>query len=104
MDFEISIKSNNSNAINNIGIYHNKIIKNYDEMKKYYLMAIDLNNKNAMHNLGCYYEKIEKNYPKMKKYYLMAIIPNTIKNCTKYKNRAFKAHDDHLTPYSKIIL
>ena len=32
------------------------------------------------------------------------IILNTIKNCTKYKNRAFKAHNDHLTPYSKIIL
>ena len=83
--YEISIKSNNSNAINNIGIYHNKITKNYDEMKKYYLMAIDLNNNNAMHNLGCYYEKIEKNYHKMKKYYLMAINQN---NCNSMNNLA----------------
>ena len=35
---------------------------------------------------------------------MKTIIPNTILNCTKYKNRAFKAHDGHLTPYSKIIL
>jgi hypothetical protein len=36
--------------------------------------------------------------------YSRNIIPNTIKNCTKYKNRDFKAHDGHLMPYSKIIL
>lgn len=44
----------------------------YDNMVKYYLMAIEKNNSHAMHNLGFYYEKI-KNYDNALKYYLMAI-------------------------------
>jgi TPR repeat protein len=47
--------------------------KNYEEMKKYYLMAIENGNSNAMFHLGLYYYYIEKNYEEMKKYYLMAI-------------------------------
>ncbi len=56
-----------------IGIYYEKIEKNYDLMKKYYLMAIDNGNPHAMRSLGYYYQNIEKNYNKMKEYYLMAI-------------------------------
>ena len=53
--------------------YYEDIEKDYDLMKKYYLMAIDLNNSCAMNNLGVYYQNIEKDYDLMKKYYLMAI-------------------------------
>jgi len=55
------------------GVYYETIGKNYDLMKKYYLMAIELNNSKAMNNLAGYYQYIEKNYDLMKKYYLMAI-------------------------------
>ena len=60
------------------GNYYKDIEKNYDEMKKYYLMAIDLNDSTAMNNLGFYYKTVEKNYDEMKKYYLMAIELNNI--------------------------
>jgi TPR repeat protein len=56
-----------------LGVYHGIIKKDFDLMKKYYLMAIDLGNVDAMDNLGYYYQNTEKNYDLMKKYYLMAI-------------------------------
>lgn len=49
------------------------IKKNYDLMKRYYLIAIKDKNSDAMLSLGYYYEYVEKNYDLMKKYYLMAI-------------------------------
>jgi len=54
------------------GVYF-KIKQDYDQMKKYYLMAIEKGNEYAMNNLGFHYEHIEKDYELMKKYYLMAI-------------------------------
>ena len=60
-------------AMNNLGFYYYMIEKNYDMMKKYYLMAIDGGIGNAMNDLGSYYCMIEKNYDMAKKYYLMAI-------------------------------
>ena len=65
----------NSNYYYFIGIFFrcDKIWKNYDLMKQYYLIAIEKNNTGAMNKLGCYYYSIEKNYDLMKKYYLMAI-------------------------------
>ena len=42
-----------------LGNYYKTIEKNYDLMKKYYMMAIDINNDtNAMHNLSIYYGNI----------------------------------------------
>ena len=64
---------NDKNILNIIGSYYQYKIKNYDEMKKYYLMSIKLNNDRSMFNLGNYYQYIEKNYIEMKKYYLMSI-------------------------------
>ncbi len=55
------------------GYYYQYVKKEYDLMKKYYLIAIDKGNSDAMCNLGLYYESIEKNYELMNKYYLMAI-------------------------------
>ena len=54
------------------GIYYG-INKNYKQMKKYYLKAIEKENHMAMYNLGNYYQYIEKDYGQMKKYYQMAI-------------------------------
>jgi TPR repeat protein len=56
-----------------IGNYYYDVTKNYEEMKKYYLMAIKNGNSYAMMLLGVYYQTIEKNCEEMKKYHLMAI-------------------------------
>ena len=42
-------------------IYYQYTEKNYDLMKKYYLMAIELNDSESMYYLGWYYKYIEKN-------------------------------------------
>ena len=63
------IDIDNSSAMNYLGLYYKKIEKNYDLMKRYYLMAIDKGNLKAMNNLGFYYQEVEKNYDMMKKYY-----------------------------------
>ena len=55
------------------GFYYKNVKKDYNMMKKYYLIAIDHNNKCSMNNLAYYYQNIEINYDLMKKYYLMAI-------------------------------
>ena len=69
---------NDSNVLWIIGLYYQCKIKNYDEMKKYYLMAIELKNDKAMYSLGFYYQHIEHNYDEMKKYCLMAIELNNV--------------------------
>ena len=69
----IITKTNDSNIYYINGFYH-QIIEDYNEMKKYYLMAIELGNSSmSMNNLAYYYRAVEKNYNEMKKYYLMAI-------------------------------
>ena len=57
--------------MNELGNYY-KDIKKYEEMKKYYLMAINEDDVDAMNSLADYYKDI-KDYEEMKKYYLMAI-------------------------------
>jgi len=47
--------------MNCLGYYYYRIEKNYDEMKKYYMLAIEKCNSTAMNNLGHYYQTIEKN-------------------------------------------
>mgnify|MGYP000684061917 CR=1 FL=1 len=70
-----NINENNTDVIyvRYVGLYHRHITKNYEEMKKYYLRAIEKGDSTAMNNLGLYHENITKNYEEMKKYYLMAI-------------------------------
>ncbi|GAG60807.1 unnamed protein product [marine sediment metagenome] len=68
------------------GVYYRYIKNNYDLMKKYYLMGIELNDSNSMVNLAFYYQFTEKNYDLMKKYYLMAIELN---NSAAMNNLAF---------------
>jgi hypothetical protein len=55
-----------------IGMFFHFVEKNYDSMKKYYLMAVDKGDRIAMCNFGCYYHDIEE-YDLMKKYYNMAV-------------------------------
>ncbi len=71
LDLANNIKDANIYTL--IADYYHYIEKNYNMMKKYYLMAIELKNCFAMNGLGNYYENIERNYELMKKYYLMAI-------------------------------
>ena len=52
--------------------YYHFINKNYDLMKKYYLIGIDQKCSTCITNLGNYYEQ-EKDYEQMEKYYLMGI-------------------------------
>ena len=49
---DINVISNDAIKLNTCGLYHRHITKNYAEMKKYYLMAIELGNADAMNNLG----------------------------------------------------
>ena len=58
--------------LNYIGMYY-QLVKNYPQMKRYYLMAIDLGDSEAMLNLGLYYQDIEVDPELMKQYYLMVI-------------------------------
>jgi TPR repeat protein len=69
----MAISLENPYAKYNLGNYYENIEKNYDLMKKYFLMAIEKGNAHAMNNLGYHYRNIEKNYDLAKKYYLMAI-------------------------------
>jgi TPR repeat protein len=57
--------------MNNLGTYYKKI-KDYDNMKKYFLMAIEHKNVYAMFNLALYYKRVEKNAELTTKYFLMA--------------------------------
>ena len=59
--------------INVRGVFHYRVTKNYKEMEKYYLMAIELGSAISMYNLGVYHNNVTKNYEEMEKYYLMAI-------------------------------
>jgi TPR repeat protein len=44
-----------------IGFFFHLVEKNYEEAKKYYLIAIDKGSSTAMNKLASYYEDIEKN-------------------------------------------
>ncbi len=61
------------NIYNLMGYYYGNIRHDYNLMKKYYIMAIELNNTEAIFAMGNYYNFIEKRYDLMKKYYIMSI-------------------------------
>jgi len=69
----VDLYKDNVNLYFWIAKYYQYIEINYDKIKEYYLIAIDLNHVGAMFNLALYYQNIENDYDKMKKYYLMAI-------------------------------
>lgn len=80
IEYEIFVNNNLTLAekdLQNVHVFRilaNKyeINKDYENMKKYYLMAIDKGDSFAMFNLALYYESIDDR-KNMKKYYLMAI-------------------------------
>ena len=41
---------------NNLGVYYKEIEKNYDKMKKFYLMGIELNNNISLNNFCEHYQ------------------------------------------------
>jgi TPR repeat protein len=69
---KMSVEHGSSRAMHNLGLYYN-IIKNYEESKKYYLMAIQLNNSDSMIELGKTYLIVDKDFEQAKKYFLMGI-------------------------------
>ena len=76
------------------GFYYDSI-KDYDVMKKYYLMGIDYHNVYSMHFLASHYNHI-KDYDMMKKYYLMAIDHNnnhSMNNLAYYYRHTQKDYD-----------
>ena len=66
------IKKVNNDDMFSLGYYNQFTEINYNEMKKYYLIAIQNNCSNSMYYLGYYYQYTEINYNEMKKYYLMS--------------------------------
>lgn len=78
------------------GLYHYVVDKNYDKMKRYYLMAIELNYAKSMNYLGIYYNEEEKNFDLAKHYYLMAVeqgLPEAMTNLGSYYEDFEKNYD-----------
>lgn len=72
-------------------------MENYDEMKRYYLMAIERGHVNSMADLANYYDAVENNYDEMKRYYLMAIERghvNSMNEIAYYYNEVENNHDE----------
>ena len=72
INIDAEISKGNDNAMNFRGRIA-FINEQYDEMKKYYLQAIEHNNINAMHNLSAYYTNTEINNELAEKYLLCAV-------------------------------
>uniref|UniRef100_A0A6C0H5C3 RING-type domain-containing protein n=1 Tax=viral metagenome TaxID=1070528 RepID=A0A6C0H5C3_9ZZZZ len=64
---------NDLNVLVIIGLYYRDVKKDYENAKKYYLMAVEKGNANGMNDLGYLYHIVEKDYENAKKYYLMAV-------------------------------
>lgn len=69
---ESYLKCGSGYSIACLGEYYQNI-QDYENMKKYYCIAIKKGIVWAMINIGWYYQFIEKDYKLMKKYYAMAI-------------------------------
>jgi TPR repeat protein len=67
----IDLEDTDTNYIKQIGNYY-KGKEDFENMKKYYLLAIEKGDAGAMNNLAIYYQN-QKDYDTMLKYYLMAI-------------------------------
>ena len=103
-DKDVNVEELTPLGLNYVGFYHEKITKNYGEMKKYYLMAIENGNSLAMNNLGWYHQNITKNYGEMEKYYLMAIEngnSQTMYNLYSFYTDNFNAFDNFINKVHK---
>lgn len=83
----IGIKNNNPSLMCQLGRYYYFQRHNYNESKKYYLMAIDNGNIKANHYMGIYYHKNGK-YDKAIKYYKMYLGNNNGCGIKKMKNNS----------------
>lgn len=84
-------------AMKTLATYYSTI-KNYDKMKKYYLMAIEHKDICAMRSLASYYTSIEYNDIEAKKYFMAAIYQDLLN----YKNDLCNITQKE--KYNKIIL
>lgn len=66
-----NLSSYSSLIYNNLGLYCQRILKNYNLMEKFYNISLKYNKENVLtlSNFGYYYQIIEKDYTKMFKYY-----------------------------------
>ena len=62
----------NCNEYYYVAIYYQNVMGDYENTKKYYLMAIEEGHVTAMHYLACHYLDFEKDYLNAIKYFLMA--------------------------------
>lgn len=76
----ISVNITSPEHAHHIGLAY-ELIKNYDQMKKYYEIAVDMNHVGTMNILGIYYEKMENNDELALKYYNMAKKHNDVNAC-----------------------
>jgi TPR repeat protein len=65
--------------MNNLGLYYFQIDKDYENCKKYLMMAVDKGHMGAIKNLANYYKNIEKDYDMSKKYLSMLLKSANIK-------------------------
>jgi len=71
--YKKAIEYNNSDAINNLGYYHETVTKSHDDAIEHYLRAANFGNSIAMNNIAIYHKNITQKYDLMKKYFKMAI-------------------------------
>jgi len=97
-----AIKSGNASAMNYLGLYHMNITYNYDEMKKYFGMAIEHGSGVSPYNLGVYHETVTHKYEEMLRLYTISAkrrISYAVQRLTSY---CFS--NNKITELTKIIL
>ena len=84
--YELAIRNNNVDAMNNLGYYYHNVENKFELAKKYLHMAVDNSDPYAMNNLGLtYYDN--GYYENAKHYYQMAIeyeVPEAYNNLGLY--------------------
>jgi TPR repeat protein len=65
--------------MNNLGLYYFQLDKDYENCKKYLMMAVDKGHMGAIKNLANYYMNIENNPDMSKKYLSMLLKSANIK-------------------------
>ena len=90
----MAINAGNADAMCRLGNYYYNI-KDYENMMKFYLMAIKLENKVSMYNMGFYYHKIRNNHEKANLYFMMSYKAGDIVSLP-YIEKYFESKKDYV--------
>lgn len=90
-------------AIREIGRYYQDKVKDYDNMKKYYNIGIELGERSCMHQLGWHYQFTEIDYELMEKYYLMANLLESYGNLGWHYQYTVKEYDNMKKYYDRLL-